>query len=162
MATTDDAPVLAGLIAELADFERLAEINRCTPENLAAELCAEDGVLQAVVARINDEIVGMAGFFVTYSTFAAKRGIYLEDLYVRDEYRHHGVGTALLRYVANIAVERDYGRMEWTTLLWNTDATEFYEALGATPNDAWTAYRLIGGSLQRLASGAHESGPHPS
>ncbi|MDA3962267.1 MAG: GNAT family N-acetyltransferase [Planctomycetota bacterium] len=152
MAGPDDAAVLAEMIGELAEYERLGDINRSTEETLRAELSAPDSVLQACIAFEGETPVGMATFFTTYSTFAAKRGLYLEDLFVQQDGRHHGYGTELLRYVARYAVERDCGRMEWTTLLWNTVAIEFYEALGATPNDAWTTYRLIGDSLKRLAS----------
>ena len=154
MADPGDAEALAGMVCELAEYERLGDINRSTVESLRAELSAPDRVLDACIALESGRPVGMATFFTTYSTFAAKRGLYLEDLFVKPEHRHKGYGTQLLRFVARIAVARDCGRMEWTTLLWNTDAIEFYEALGATPNDAWTTYRLIGDSLQRMASPA--------
>lgn len=152
MATGDDAPVLSDLVAELAAYERLAEANHCTPEALAAELNATDHALEAVLAEVNGEVVGAATFFQTYSTFAARRGLYLEDLYVRTEWRHKGIGTAILHYITKLANERGYGRVEWTTLLWNTTAIEFYESLGAKPNDAWTTYRLSGEWLERLAA----------
>lgn len=152
MAGPDDAAVLAEMVGELAEYERLGDINRSTAETLRAELSAPDRALQACIASRHGEPAGMATFFTTYSTFAAKRGLYLEDLYVKQAHRHSGIGTCLLRYVARYARARDCGRMEWTTLLWNTVAIEFYEALGATPNDAWTTYRLIGDSLQRLAA----------
>ena len=151
MAGPDDAEVLAGMVGELAEYERLGDINRSTAETLRAELSAPDGVLEACLALHQGQPAGMATFFTTYSTFAAKRGLYLEDIFVKPAFRHKGYGTHLLQFVARIAVARDCGRMEWTTLLWNTDAIEFYEARGATPNDAWTTYRLIGDSLKRMA-----------
>lgn len=151
IAGPDDAGILAQMVAELAEFERLGDVNNSTEETLRAELSAPDRVLEAVVATVDGAPVGMATVFHTYSTFAAKRGVYLEDLYVVHDWRHRGVGTAILRYVARRAIDQGFGRMEWTTLLWNTDAIEFYEALGATPNEAWTTYRLSGAGLARLA-----------
>jgi GNAT superfamily N-acetyltransferase len=153
LATADDAPILAQLVGELAAYERREDENRCTPEALRAEMTAGDRVLEAVLAFVGSEPVGMAGFFQTYSTFAARRGLYLEDLYVREAWRHRGVGAAILRQVAQVALGRDLGRVEWTTLIWNTAAIEFYEALGATPNAAWTTYRLTGAWLQKVAQG---------
>lgn len=150
-ATVDDAEVLSRLVAELAAYEDLSADNRCTVEAIRDELGRGDRALEAVLAEIDGEVVGMATFFQTYSTFAAKRGLYLEDIYVVAEHRHKGVGTAILRHVVRLARERGYGRVEWTTLLWNTPAIEFYETLGATPNDAWTTYRLSGEWMERLA-----------
>lgn len=147
-----DAAVIAEMVGELAVFERVGDQNHSTAETIAAELSASDGVLEVLLAEIGGQAVGMATFFTTYSTFAAKRGLYLEDIYVKPAFRHQGIGSALMFHLAAIARERDCGRMEWTTLLWNTDAIEFYEAMGATPNDAWTTYRLTDGSLRQLAS----------
>jgi len=151
-ATAEDAGVISEMVGLLAEYERLADLNRATADSLCRELADSHGVLKAVIAFCDGHPAGMATFFQTYSTFAAKRGLYLEDIYVRNEYRHRGIGTALLRFVARFAAERDFGRMEWTTLLWNTPSIEFYESLGATPNDAWTTYRLSGESLQKLAT----------
>ncbi len=150
-ATCADAEVLARMVGELAEFERLSHSNAMTPEAMTTELSSVDPVLEAIIAELDGQAVGMATYFSTYSTFAAARGLYLEDLYVVPTSRHRGVGTALLRWVANRAVERGCGRLEWTTLLWNSDSIEFYERLGAKPNDAWTSYRLTGESLQALA-----------
>ncbi|TVR43871.1 MAG: GNAT family N-acetyltransferase [Planctomycetota bacterium] len=150
-ATPDDAEVLAQLVADLAVYEGLGADNRCTAEALRAELSSSDHALEAIVAELDGRIVGMATFFQTYSTFAARRGLYLEDIYVVSDCRHRGIGTAILRHIAWLARERGYGRVEWTTLLWNTPAIEFYEKLGAKPNDAWTTYRLSGEWMERLA-----------
>lgn len=150
-AGPDDCETLARLVAELAAYEDLSADNRCTAEALRAELSGADHALEAVIAELDGEVVGMATFFQTYSTFAARRGLYLEDIYVIPSHRHHGVGTAILRHIARLARERGYGRVEWTTLLWNTPAIEFYETLGAKPNDAWTTYRLSGEWMERLA-----------
>ena len=150
-AGPDDAEALVGMVEQLAAYENLSADNHCTAEALRHELSQSHRALEAVIAWVGDEPIGMATFFQTYSTFAARRGLYLEDIFVREEHRHYGVGTEILRYVARLARERGYGRMEWTTLLWNTPAIEFYESLGAKPNDAWTTYRLSGEGMDRLA-----------
>ncbi len=149
LATVEDATVLNEMIAAFAAYERLP--NHSTAESLHNELSRPDRVIEALMAFLDGKPVGFAVFFPTYSTFVAKRGIYLEDVYVKEEYRNRGVATGLLKTLAKIAVERDYGRVEFTVLLWNTVAIEFFETLGATPTSAWTTYRLTGEWLQRLA-----------
>jgi GNAT superfamily N-acetyltransferase len=149
MATSADAVVLNEMIGAFAAYERLP--NQSTVEALKAELARPDKVVEAVLAFLDGKPVGFVVFFQTYSTFIAKRGLYLEDIYVAEEYRNRGVATALLRYIARIAVDRSYGRVEFTVLLWNTIAIEFFETLGATPTSAWTTYRLSGEWLQKLA-----------
>jgi GNAT superfamily N-acetyltransferase len=111
-----------------------------------------DRAFEAVLAILDGRPIGFAVFFHTYSTFIAKRGLYLEDIYVREEYRNKGIATNLLKFVARTAVERNLGRVEFTVLLWNTVAIEFFETLGATPNSAWTTYRLSGEWLAKLAA----------
>lgn len=155
-AGPDDAEILAELVSQLAVYEDLQADNHCTAEALRQELIATPRALEAIVAEWDGVVVGMATFFQTYSTFAAKRGLYLEDIFVVDEHRHRGIGTALLRHVVCLARDRGYGRVEWTTLLWNTPAIEFYETLGAKPNDAWTTYRLTGEDMDRLSCGGRE------
>lgn len=150
-AKPEDAEVLASMVEQLAKYENLAADNHCTAEALREELSNPQRALEAIIAWSGDEAIGMATFFQTYSTFAARRGLYLEDIFVSAEHRHTGVGTKILRYVARLARDRGYGRMEWTTLLWNTPSIEFYESLGAKPNDAWTTYRLSGEWMDRLA-----------
>lgn len=149
-ATADDAEVLNEMIAAFASYERLP--NASTVESLRAELASADRVFEAVIAFLDGKPVGFAVFFLTYSTFIARRGLYLEDIYVREDYRNKGVATALLRHVARIAVDRGLGRVEFTVLLWNTVAIEFFETMGATPNSAWTTYRLSGEWLAKLAA----------
>lgn len=150
MATADDAEVLNEMIAAFASYERLPTAS--TVDSLRAELSRPDRVFEAVIAFLDGRAVGFAVFFHTYATFIAKRGLYLEDIYVREEFRNKGVATALLKHVAQVAVERNLGRVEFTVLLWNTVAIEFFETLGATPNSAWTTYRLSGEWLAKLAS----------
>jgi GNAT superfamily N-acetyltransferase len=150
LAAPDDAHVLAGMLQEFAAFERLP--NASTEESLRQELSGEAAVLQAVIAFIDGEPVGFATFFQTYSTFAAKRGLYLEDIFVPESQRNKGIATAILRFLARLAVEKKFGRVEFTVLLWNNIAIEFFEGLGATPNSAWTTYRLSGEWLEKLAA----------
>jgi len=149
LAGPDDAAVLVAMLRDFADFERLP--NASTEETLRAELGAENGVLQALIVRIDGQPAGFATFFQTYSTFVARRGLYLEDIFVLEAYRNRGVATGLLRHLARIAVDRKIGRVEFTVLLWNNIAIEFFEGLGATPNSAWTTYRLSGEWLEKLA-----------
>lgn len=151
LAGPDDAEELYRLICDLAAYEQLETENLSTVETLRAELAAVDGELEALVAEIDGKCVAMATFFRSYSTFKAKRGMYLEDLYVDPEQRHKGVGAQIMQQLCRLAVERDYARIEWTALMWNTQAIEFYEHLGASPSDAWTAFRLDGEWLKKLA-----------
>lgn len=155
MATAEDATLLNDMIGAFAAYERLP--NQSTVEALKAEFSRPDKVVEAVLALLDGQPVGFVVFFQTYSTFIARRGLYLEDIYVKEEFRNRGVASALLRHIARIAVERNYGRVEFTVLLWNTVAIEFFEKLGATPTSAWTTYRLSGEWLQRLAREAHEN-----
>jgi ribosomal protein S18 acetylase RimI-like enzyme len=149
MAMPEDAIVLNEMVGAFAAYERLP--NQSSVESLRHELSRPDKVVEAVLAFLDGVPVGFVVFFQTYSTFIAKRGLYLEDIYVKEEFRNRGVATALLRYIARIAVDRQYGRVEFTVLLWNTIAIEFFETLGATPTSAWTTYRLSGEWLQKLA-----------
>lgn len=149
LAGPQDAETLDLMICDFAAFERLP--NHSTVEALRHELSRPDRVIEAVIAIHEGRGVGMATFFQTYSTFAARRGLYLEDIYVREDWRNKGIATAILRFIAGLAVERAYARVEFNVLLWNNIAIEFFEKLGATPNSAWTTYRLSGEWLQRLA-----------
>lgn len=151
MASSDDAPALNEMIAAFAAYERLP--NHSTVASLHQELTRPDKVIEVAIAFLDGRPVGFAVFFQSYSTFLARRGLYLEDIYVREDQRNKGIATALLRHLARIAVERDYGRVEFSVLLWNTVAIEFFEKLGATPTSAWTTYRLSGEWLRKLAEG---------
>ena len=151
LATADDIGAINEMVTLLAEYEQLADSNACTEQALRNELCDPNGVLKAAVAIQEERHVGMATFFQTFSTFAGHRGVYLEDIYVREEARHQGVGSRLLRFVARTALDWNCSRVEWTTLIWNSGAMEFYESLGARPNDAWTTYRLDGDWLRRQA-----------
>jgi len=147
-----DVEALVALIAELARFERLTHLLEVTPEALAPHLFGPRPVVEAVVAEVADEVVGFALFFTNFSTFLARPGLYLEDLYVRPVHRGSGVGRALLQHLAQLAVERGYGRFEWSVLDWNERAIGFYETMGATVLPDWRICRVTGDALRRLGS----------
>src|SRR3954469_6204967 len=150
-ATRDDVPVLLALIRELAEFEKLLHVVQADEAGLADELFGEPRVAEALIAELSGEPVGFALFFHNFSTFVGRKGLYLEDLYVRPHARRRGVGRALITLVAKIAVERRCGRFEWSVLDWNTRAIDFYRSLGAVAMDEWTVQRLAGEPLTRLA-----------
>ena len=152
-ATPADVPMIRTLIRELAEFERLADEAKATEAQLHESLFGEHPGAEVIMARIGDEVAGFALFFHNYSTFLGQRGVYLEDLFVRSQFRGSGCGAALLKRLAAIALERNCGRLEWSVLDWNQRAIDFYKALGAVPMDEWTVYRVTGDSLQRLGRG---------
>ena len=151
-ATVHDVPLLLSLIRALAEYERMSDVVVATETRLRDSLFGTNPCAEAAIARVEGEAVGFALWFQTYSTFLAKPGLYLEDLFVLPDWRGRGVGAALLRHLARIAVERDYGRMEWSVLNWNEPAVGFYRRIGAKPMDEWTVYRLVGEDLRRLAT----------
>jgi GNAT superfamily N-acetyltransferase len=146
-----DVPVVAELIRGLARYEKLEDAVVMTEALLTQNLFGPRPYAETLLADDDDAVVGFALFFHNFSTFLAKPGIYLEDLFVVPEQRGNGIGRALLERLARIAVERDCGRLEWAVLDWNRDAIAFYERLGAKPNADWTVYRLAGESLNGLA-----------
>jgi len=145
-----DVPLVAGLIRQLARFEKLEHEVVLTEELLDAGLFGARPYAEAVMAEQDGEAIGFALFFHTFSTFLARPGLYLEDLFVLPDHRGHGVGRALLAHLAQLALERGCGRLEWAVLNWNQEAIRFYERLGARPNSEWTVYRLAGEALQAL------------
>jgi GNAT superfamily N-acetyltransferase len=151
-ATAEDVPAMVELVRELAVYERAPDQVEVTPELLRAALFGEHPAVFAHVAVVEGEVAGFALWFVSFSTWLGRHGIYLEDLYVRPQHRGAGLGKALLVELARVCVERGYGRLEWSVLDWNTPAIEFYRAHGATPQDEWTVFRLTGSALRRLAS----------
>jgi GNAT superfamily N-acetyltransferase len=150
-ATPDDVPAILRLIHDLAEYERALHEVKATEEDLRASLFGEEPKVFAHVAEHEGEVIGFALWFLSFSTWLGRHGIYLEDLYVDPAVRGHGHGKALLTELARIAVERGYGRVEWAVLNWNTPSIAFYEALGARPQDEWTTYRLTGEALTTLA-----------
>src|SRR5690242_16951930 len=146
-ATEADIPEILGMIRGLAEYEKLAHLVKATEEQLRQTLFSERPAAEVVMAHLDSECAGFALFFPNYSTFLAQPGIYLEDLYVKPHARGRRLGFALLTHLANLAVERGCGRIEWGVLDWNTPSIEFYKKLGAVPMDEWTKYRLAGDAL---------------
>ena len=149
-AEAADVPVIAELIRGLARFEKLEQDVTMTDERLAQNLFGPHRYAETLVAEEGGAPVGFALFFHNFSTFLALPGIYLEDLFVVPEHRGRGIGRSLLQRLAQIAVERGCGRLEWSVLDWNREAIGFYERLGARPNSEWTVYRLAGEALTSL------------
>ena len=149
-ATQDDVPAILSLIRELAEYERLLDQVVADEHGLHRALFGTRPYVEALVVTVENETIGFALFFHNFSTFLGKPGMYLEDLYVRPAFRGQGLGKALLTRVAQIAVERDCGRMEWSVLDWNEPSIRFYESLGAKPLTDWTVYRVTGDALTSL------------
>ena len=150
-ARAGDIPAIHQLIRDLAEYERSLDEVTATEHDLAAALLADQPALFAHVAEQDGRVVGFALWFLNYSTWGGRHGIYLEDLYVVPESRGRGHGKALLAELARICAERGYGRLEWWVLDWNTPARRFYESLGAVAMDEWTVHRLTGPALHTLA-----------
>lgn len=151
-ATADDAELIYAMICELADYEKLRHEVVATPENLRQQAFGPKCSIEVLVAETDGEAVGFALFFATFSTFLARQGIYLEDLYVREAFRGRGVGKQLLRHIARLAVARGCGRVEWAALDWNAPAIGFYRQIGAESLDEWIPFRLSGEALNRFAA----------
>ena len=145
-----DVPVVASLIRQLARFEKLEHEVVLTEALLKAGLFGARPYAEAVLAEEDGQAIGFALFYHNFSTFLARPGMYLEDLFLLPDHRGRGVGRALLAHLARIAVERGCGRLEWAVLNWNQEAVRFYERLGARPNSEWTVYRLTGEALRAL------------
>lgn len=150
-AQVRDVPLILSLITALAEYERLAHAVVATEADVRESLFGATPHAEAVIARAGSEAVGLAVWFHSYSTFLSRRGLYLEDLFVLPAWRGRGVGRALLRHLARVAIERGCGRMEWSVLDWNDSAIGFYRKIGAEPMDEWTVYRLTGDALRRVA-----------
>ena len=153
-AARADVPLLLELIRELAEFEKLLHAVEADEDTLANELFGSARVAEALIAELGGKAVGFALFFHNFSTFVGRKGLYLEDLYVRPHARGRGVGRALITFIARIAVERNCGRFEWSVLDWNTRAVDFYRSIGAVAMDEWTVQRVTGEALERLAAQA--------
>ena len=152
----DDVPAVVGLVRELAEYEKAAHEVRLTEEQLHDRLFGEAPALFGHVATTDDgvapgQVVGMALWFLNFSTWRGTHGIYLEDLYVQPQHRGGGLGKELLRTLAAVCVERGYSRLEWSVLDWNTPSIEFYTAAGAEPMDEWTVFRLTDDALTDFA-----------
>ena len=151
-ATAEDAALILRFIIELAIYEE-AEIEViATESDIKHSLFGSDSKASAVICNIDNKPVGYAVYFFNYSTWLGKHGLYLEDLYVSPEHRGTGAGKALLRHLAKIAVSKNCGRFEWSVLDWNEPAIQFYQSIGAKPQDEWVGYRLAGKALEELAN----------
>ena len=153
-ATSADVATILQCIQGLAEYERLAHECLATEEALSRTLFGPTPAAYVILATMGTETAGFALWFPSYSTFLARPGVYLEDLFVFPAFRGHGVGRRLLQHLAAVAVARGYGRLEWAVLDWNADAIRFYESLGARPMNEWTTYRVTGPALAALGGGA--------
>jgi GNAT superfamily N-acetyltransferase len=149
-----DVDAIVALIRGLAEFEKLTHLLEVTPDKLALHLFGARPVVEAIVAERAGRVVAFALFFTNFSTFLAKPGLYLEDLFVEPEQRGHGIGQALLEQLARLAAARGYGRFEWSVLDWNEGAIRFYQRMGATVMPDWRICRIAGAALD-----AYQSGP---
>ncbi|WP_337171215.1 GNAT family N-acetyltransferase [Gemmatimonas aurantiaca] len=156
-ATAQDVSTIRELIEGLADYERLRHECIATDDLLRDALFGERPYAEVIIAEWEGAVAGFALFFHNFSTFLARPGIYLEDLFVPPAFRGRGIGKALLVRLAALAMERRCGRLEWSVLDWNVDAIGFYEKLGARPQDEWTVYRVAGDALTQLAAGGPEA-----
>ena len=152
-ATDSDVPVLLALIRELAEFERLAHEVETDEALLREALFGERPVAAALLARVDDTVAGYAIYYRTFSTFVGRPGIFLEDIYVRPNFRSRGLGRAMLEAVAKISVELGGGRLEWNALDWNENALRFYRGLGAKVRDEWVLLRMNGSDVRKLSDG---------
>lgn len=152
VADRRDVPLILELIRGLADYEKLAHECVATEDRLRESLFGDRPYAEVLIGEHKGAPVGFALFFHSYSTFLARPGIYLEDLYVKPAWRGRGFGGAMLDYLAKLTVERGCGRLEWSVLDWNEPAIRFYERLGATPMDEWTTFRLTGETLHTIAA----------
>lgn len=147
-----DVDAIVGLIRELAEFEKLTHLLQVTPQTLRPHLFGDKPVAEALVAEADGAVVAFALYFTNFSTFLAKPGLYLEDLYVQPAQRGSGIGQALLARLGAIAVARGYGRFEWSVLDWNESAIRFYEKMGATVMPDWRICRVTGDALKRFGA----------
>ena len=154
-----DAAALAAMIRALADYERLSHLCVGTEDELRAAIWGPHPAAEVLIARLDDVPVGFALFFHTFSTFLARRGLWLEDLFVDPGHRGAGIGKALLRAVAALARDRGCGRFEWSVLDWNAPAIRFYESLGATVMPDWRIARVAGAAIRMLAEGKPSDRP---
>lgn len=152
-ATSEDTAAILAFIRELAEYEKLLHEVSATEEQLRAALFGERPAAEALLAFVNDEPVGFAVYFTSFSTFVAKPGLYLEDLFVRPAHRGKGIGKRLLLEIGRIAAERGCGRYEWSVLDWNAPSIAFYESLGAVMHGDWRRMRVEGAALSQMAAG---------
>lgn len=151
-ATPGDVSLILQLIHELAEYEQLADTVKATADSLHLQLFGQRPVAEVLIGEVDGTAAGFALFFHNFSTFTGKRGLYLEDIFVRPAFRGAGLGKQLMAALARIAVQRDCARFEWSVLDWNTPSIAFYRSLGAIGMDEWTVQRLDGAALHALAA----------
>ena len=151
-ANESDTPLILSFIQDLAAYENMLDQVTAT-EDVLHEWLFEKQKAEVLFAMLGKQEVGFALYFYNFSTFLGKAGLYMEDLFVKPQYRGYGYGKAILKRLAQIALERGCGRLEWWCLDWNKPSIDFYRSLGAEPMDDWTVYRITGETLQRLANG---------
>ena len=147
-----DVGLVLSLIKDLAAYEKMSDAVVATEEDLRHALFSDPPQVEALVAWLGSEAVGFTLFFTNFSTFLGRPGLYLEDLYIKPQWRHQGFGRRMLAALAQLAVDRKYGRMEWSVLDWNESAISFYKKMGAVPLDEWTTFRLTGEKLKKLTA----------
>lgn len=152
-ARIEDADEIINLIYELALYEKAPDEAKATREQIIESFFSPEPKVFCEIVEVEGSIAGLAIWFLNYSTWQGKHGIYLEDLFIRPQYRGRGYGKALLQHLAAICKERGYGRFQWWVLDWNEPAIEFYRSLGAVAMDEWTVYRVSGDALSQLAQG---------
>jgi len=152
LAIPSDVEDIHRLIYELAVYEKAPDEMVATIDQINGSLFNDKPVAFCHVAEVDGKIVGIALWFLNYSTWLGKAGIYLEDLFVQPEYRGHGIGKGFMKTLAQLCIERGYERFQWWVLDWNEPSIEFYKSLGAVPMDEWTVFRLSGGALKKFAN----------
>ncbi len=151
-STPSDVPLIAAMVRELAEYERLTDHAVATEADFATALFGARPAAQAIIGEWENASAAFALYFYNFSTFLGRKGLYVEDVFVRPEFRRHGIGRAMFRYLAAKAVAENCGRMEWWVLDWNEPAIRFYAGLGATPMTEWTVQRLSGPALEAFAA----------
>lgn len=151
-ARSEESAVILQLIKDLAEYEKAPDQVEATESDLKATIFGKEPKVFCDVVEVDGEIAGMAIWFLNYSTWQGKHGIYLEDLFIKPEYRGRGYGKALLIHLAKLCEEKGYGRFQWWVLDWNSPAIDFYRSLGAEAMDEWTVYRVSGKALKDLGA----------
>jgi diamine N-acetyltransferase len=150
-ATQADLPLIASLVRELAEYEKLAHQAVATEADFAVALFGQSPKAHALIVEHDGQLAGFAIYFYNFSTFLGRPGLYVEDVFIRPEFRRNGFGRLIFKYLAQKAVDENCGRMEWWVLDWNEPAIKFYAGLGAVPMDEWTVQRLTGDALKNFA-----------
>ena len=153
-ATIDDAQIILQLIRDLAEYEKALDEVEATVDSIVETMFGENAKVFCDIVEHQGEVAGFAVWFLNYSTWQGRHGLYLEDLYVKPELRGHGYGAALLSHLAKKCVDNNWGRFQWWVLDWNTPSIEFYKSKGAVAMDEWTVFRVDGDNLTKLASQA--------